>query len=59
MTNHKQIINKFGAEVAILSAKNQVAHMKLRKELVEKYGEEGVQKVEAKIEREWNENKGD
>jgi hypothetical protein len=55
LTNHEQILNKFGAEVAILSGKNQVALMKLRKELVEKYGEEGVQKVESKIEREWNE----
>jgi len=52
MTNHKQILQKWDAELSIESAKNQVAHMKLRKELVEKYGEDGVSKVEAKIEQE-------
>lgn len=52
MTNHNHILQKWEAELSIESAKNQVAHMKLRKELVEKYGEEGVCKVERKIEQE-------
>ena len=48
-------LRRLEAEEAVSMAQFNVQHSKLRKELVEKYGEDGVSKVDAKIEREWKE----
>jgi hypothetical protein len=48
-------LKRFEAENATLGIKGEIAYRKLRAELVEKYGEEGVDKVDRRTEREWNE----
>lgn len=48
--NHETILSQFDLQVSLMSAKNQMSHSKLRDELAEKYGEDGVQKVERSVE---------
>jgi hypothetical protein len=44
---HEQILTGFEREQCAISMENERERVKLRAELVEKYTEEGVQKVEA------------
>jgi hypothetical protein len=46
-------LKRFEAENATLGIKGEIAYRKLRAELVEKYGEDGVAKVDRRTEREW------
>lgn len=47
--NHELILSKFELQTSLLSAKNQIALSALRSDLVEKYGEDGVAKVENQV----------
>ena len=49
---HNQLLAKFDRELEAKFAANEREHQRLRAILVEKYGEEGVRKVEEKIKQE-------
>lgn len=44
--DHNDLLKQFEGDVGLMGMENDIAFMKLRAELVEKYGEEGVRKVE-------------
>lgn len=47
--SHESILARFEREVAVISAENERAFKELRACLVDKYGEDGVARVEAKV----------
>ena len=52
--DHELLLSKWEREQAVIGIMNEAEYQKLRNELVDKYGEDGVQKVEAKITKERN-----
>ena len=52
--DHELLLSKWEREQAVIGIMNEAEYQKLRNLLVDKYGEDGVQKVEAKITKERN-----
>ena len=51
--NITESLKRFEAESAISTAKFELEYQKRRRELVEKYGKEAMERKDKQIEREW------